>query len=152
MSRDIALAKMVLEMQYMQMSVQALILHRKDNEGTLFLEKKYPHIIAELEDLTLDWILVPKMLVRSAEMLKALVPIYRENLELGIPALPDGVAPQQYKEIMERILDYLEKEVCPLLEKMPVETKQKVDITNDEDYRRVVEELGLTQSPEQEDF
>lgn len=152
MSRDIALAKMVLEMQYMQMSVQALILHRKDNEGTLFLEKKYPHIIAELEDLTLDWILVPKMLVRSAEMLKALVPIYRENLELGIPALPDGVTPQQYKEMMERILDYLEKEVCPLLEKMPVEDRRTVDITEDEDYRRVVEELGLTQSPEQEDF
>lgn len=136
----------------MQMSAQALVLHRKDNEGTLFLEKKYPHIIAELEDLTLDWILIPKMLVRSAEMLKALVPIYRENLELGIPALPDGVTPQQYKEIMNKVLDYLEDTVCPLLEKMPVETKQKVDITIDEDYRRVVEELGLTQSPEQENL
>lgn len=152
MSRDIALAKMVLEMQYMQMSVQALVLHRKDNEGTLFLEKKYPHIIAELEDLTLDWILIPKMLVRSAEMLKVLVPIYRENLELGVPALPDGVTPQQYKEIMNKVLDYLEDTVCPLLEKMPVEDRRTVDITEDEDYRRVVEELGLTQSPEQEDF
>lgn len=152
MSRDIALAKMVLEMQYMQMSVQTLILHRKDNEGILFLEKKYPHIIAELEDLTLDWTLIPKMFVRSADMLKAQVPICRENLELGVPALPDGVTPQQYREMVERILDYLEKEVCPLLEKMPVEIKQKVDITEDEDYRRVVEELGLTQSPEQENF
>lgn len=152
MSRDIALAKMVLEMQYMQMSVQALVLHRKDNEGTLFLEKKYPHIIAELEDLTLDWILIPKMFVRSDDMLKAQVPICRENLELGVPALPDGVTPQQYKEIMNKVLDYLEDTVCPLLEKMPAETKQKVDITNDEDYRRVVEELGLTQSPEQENF
>ena len=152
MSRDIFLAKMVLEMQYMQMSAQALVLHRKDNEGTLFLSKKYPHILAELEDLTLDWTLVPKMLVRSAKMLKTQVPIYRENLELGIPALPDGVTPQQYKEMMGRILDYLEKEVCPLLEKMPVEERLTVDITEDEDYRRVVEELGLTQSPEQENF
>ena len=150
--RDVTLAKLMLEMRYTQMSVTALMLHRRENYGSQYLSKKFPHILAELEDLTLDWTLVPKVVVSSPKMLTTQVKTYRENLSMALPDLPPQVTPIQYRKMMEKILSYLENKVLPILEKMPPKSNKPADINEDEDYQKVVNILGLTQSPEQENI
>lgn len=151
MSRDVKIANMILAMRQMQMSHRALEMFRMDNFGTRYLSENYPHIMAELEELTLGWTLIPKMLLRNASILEAQLAIYYSNLDLGLPVLPEEVTPEQYRTLMNSLLIYLEAEVLPILKKMiEPEPVPLPALEQDEDYQKVVHICGLTESPESE--
>lgn len=116
----------------MQRNATALVLYRRDNPGYLYLKEHTPHITAQLDEYTLQWTLLPKAVVFNEQILREMVRIYRSNLEnYGLPELPQGVTKEQYLNIVNRLYNFLEAEVAPILSKMPKIEEVKDDATGE---------------------
>lgn len=130
-------------------SAEALALYRQDNCGSEYLKTNYPHILSQADDLTLGWTLLPKVIVRSADILQHYLKVYRANLESGFyPRLPEEVSRDQYVDLMSKALDFFEAKVLPLIHTMPETNAASIDRTQ---ILKVVNQLGLT-DPIEEDY
>lgn len=121
-----------------QGSKRALAIRRMDNLGSQWLASNYPHLLSQLEELTQDWVLMPKAVLRSKAVLHQMVVDGRANMEIGSFPLPESVSPAQFREMMNRLFMFLENEVLPVMDRMPAAYKENVPT-----HREVVESLGL---------
>lgn len=97
--------------------------YKKDNPGSEWLSSNFPHIMSQLDSLTLGWTLIPKAVVRNVSVLKDMVSNYRTNLEYGTPgsnANYSGALRHRYDEL----LSFLEEKVLPAIQKMPDDRKE----------------------------
>lgn len=88
-----------------------------DNDGYMYLKEYYPHILCKLEELTANWVLCGKVVVRNAAALTVFTAIFRENLTLQVnySPYPSFVTPEEYQQLMCQIIVFLEDEVWPIL-------------------------------------
>lgn len=93
-------------------------LHRIDNDGYKYLKECYPHVLCRLEELTANWVLCGKVVVRSAAVLSVFTAIFRENLNLQVnySPYPAIITPPEYTQLMCQIILYLEEDVWPILD------------------------------------
>lgn len=103
----------------MERNARVLALNRTDNPGTEYLKTYAPHIMSQLDEYTLDWVLLPKAVVYSEDNLHSMVKIYRDLLDYDVPTLPKEVTREEYKALANRLYDFLENEVAPVLANMP---------------------------------
>lgn len=130
------------------MSATALALYRKGNPGYRYIAQTYPHLITQIDDLTLGWTILPKAILVSAEVFRQYYDVYTSNLESGFyPNLPEDLPPEEYKGMILKALDYVKNNILPLLEKMPHEQ----DGLSGNLLPEEVKNLGITE-PSEEDF
>jgi len=130
------------------MSATALALYRRDNPGYRYIAQTYPHLITQIDDLTLGWTILPKAILVSAEVFRRYYDVYTSNLESGFyPNLPEDLPPEEYKGMILKALDYVKNNILPLLEKMPhVQDGLAGNLLPEE-----VRSIGIT-DPSEEDF
>ena len=139
---------MILAARDAMMSATALALYRKDNPGYLHVAQTYPHLVSQMDDLTLGWTILPKAIIGSADGFKRYYDVYTSNLESGFyPSLPEEVTPEEYKEIILKALDYAKQNILPLLEKLQHNKQVLVGNLLPEE----VKNLGIAE-PSEEDF
>lgn len=112
-------------------------LYQTDTTGYKYLKENSPHLISQLDSLTMEWTLIPKVVVRDIGSLENMLETYKENLELSalnpdsVP-LPSGVSFPLYKKRMEKLFKFLEEEVKPVLQEMPIDVEEvKEDVATE---------------------
>lgn len=99
-------------------------LFKMDNKGSIWLRSNFPHLMSQLDALTQGWSLIPKAILRNAEILKQMVESYRKNLNYG---LSDDVPKSEWwvwQSKFEELLSFLETTVYAELQKMPDDRKE----------------------------
>lgn len=138
------------------LALTALALHHVDNPGTEYLKQYAPHLLAQLEDYTMNWLLVPKAIVYNEEALNHLIAVYQENLETGeCPYVSKKMTAEQISIAYDRLFKFLKTEVAPILAKMPKqERSEKEDVAEEfieEDFNDDAEGVEGEESTETSD-
>ena len=125
----ISLAKDIMRVEQ---GTQLLALYKKDNKGYLYLKEFAPHLVSQLDSLTMEWTMVPKLFVMDLASLESMLDTYRENLKYSeltpnLVPLPKGVDFPLFKKKMETLLEFLENEVKPVLQNMPIDAEEVED-------------------------
>lgn len=96
-----------------------LAIYKQDNDGYVWLKANFPHLVVQLDDLTMGWTLLPKSVVRDPLSLQIIVQTYRDNLQYGVPSyLPDGLTGAEFQAMMNKALDYITDSILPVLKRM----------------------------------
>lgn len=102
-----------------QLNMERLADLNRESKGSKYLWDNYPHLMERLQKDTLHWLLIPKYIFASKEVLKEKIPIFRENIAFLATSnqLPVSSHKQQM-EIMNTvpdILDFIEEKILPKL-------------------------------------
>lgn len=116
---------------HMEHNARILALYRTDTPGTEYLKTYAPHLMSQLDEYTMNWVLVPKAILFNEDSLHNFIEIYRSNMEYALPELPPEVSKEDYQALMKRLFDFLETEVAPVIAKMPVEEVEKEDVADE---------------------
>lgn len=99
--------------------------YRQDNIGSIWLRDNFPHLMSQLDDMTQNWSLLPKTIVRNADILTQMVATYRSNMNC---AVPDDIQQEEqiaWKQQVESVLTFLEGSVLKALQHMPNPVKEE---------------------------
>lgn len=99
-----------------------IAMYQQDNPGYEWLGKNFPHLISQLDSLTLGWTLVPKAIVRNADALTNMVAAYKTNMQYGVSAVTPSESAMLHHSY-EELLSFLEVSVLPAIQKMPDDRK-----------------------------
>lgn len=97
--------------------------YKQDNPGSKWLGSNFPHIMSQLDSLTLGWTLVPKTIVRNAAILTDMVAAYKTNMQYGVSAVIPSESDMLHHSY-EVLLSFLEGEVLPIMQRMPDDRKE----------------------------
>ena len=103
-------------------SLSLIAMYQQDNPGYEWLGKNFPHLISQLDSLTLGWTLVPKAIVRNADVLTNMVDAYKTNLQYGVESIGESESAMLHHSY-EELLSFLEVSVLPAIQKMPDDRK-----------------------------
>ncbi len=103
-------------------SLSLIAMYQQDNPGYEWLGKNFPHLISQLDSLTLGWTLVPKAIVRNADALTNMVAAYKTNMQYGVSAVTPSESAMLHHSY-EELLSFLEVSVLPAIQKMPDDRK-----------------------------
>ena len=96
---------------------------KQDNSGSTWLKDNFPHLMSQLDSLTLDWTLIPKAALRNSTVLRQMVDSYKKNLEYGL--IPKSVVDEQaWLHNYENLLEFLDTTVYSALQRMPDDRKE----------------------------
>lgn len=104
-------------------SLSLIAMYQQDNPGYEWLGKNFPHLISQLDSLTLGWTLVPKAIVRNADVLTNMVDAYKTNLQYGVESIGESESAMLHHSY-EELLSFLEVSVLPAIQKMPDDRKE----------------------------
>lgn len=103
-------------------SLALLATYKQDNPGSEWLATNFPHLMSQLDSLTLGWTLVPKAIVRNADALTNMVAAYKTNMQYGVSAVTPSESAMLHHSY-EELLSFLEESVLPAIQKMPDDRK-----------------------------
>lgn len=103
-------------------SLALLSTYKQDNPGSEWLAANFPHLMSQLDSLTLGWTLVPKSIVRNADVLTNMVAVYKTNMQYGVSAVTPSESAMLHHSY-EELLSFLEESVLPAIQKMPDDRK-----------------------------
>ena len=104
-------------------SLTLLATYKQDNPGSEWLATNFPHLMSQLDSLTLGWTLVPKAIVRNADALTNMVAAYKTNMQYGVSAVTPSESAMLHHSY-EELLSFLEVSVLPAIQKMPDDRKE----------------------------
>lgn len=93
--------------------------YQQDNVGSKWLSENFPHIISQLNSMTLGWTLVPKAIVRNSDVLTSMLAAYKGNLQYDTSS-ESMMLHHNYEEL----ISFLEVTVLPALRNMPDDRKE----------------------------
>lgn len=118
-----SLLSVVLDTKNFVDSLTLITEYKKDNPGSEWLGSNFPHIMSQLDSLTLGWTLIPKAVVRNVSVLKDMVSNYRTNLEYGTPGSNANYS-DALRHRYEELLSFLEEKVLPVMQRMTDDRKE----------------------------
>ena len=112
-----------------------LMLLQRSNDGLRFMEQHYPHLIAELENQTVGWLLAGKYILTNKATLQDYIDNSRELMSvMAVPPIiiPEGFTVGSIIARWEILLTTLENQIMSLLPDPPAFIENASFVTSDE--------------------